>query len=171
MEDLFKRKWCPSCIWQNIPERCRRAPLPPFFWIEYNRLWNNCVYWLMWCASPFISPPVALNFQTPCADMDLNQGLFSQNGQSGYVLKPAYLRTTESEFDPITLIRGPWLKHLEFHVMVSMPIPLYTYKISITVWLFLDSVWEIHSRSLWKALFLFASFWCIRWSRHSSYLK
>ncbi|XP_060761630.1 1-phosphatidylinositol 4,5-bisphosphate phosphodiesterase delta-1b isoform X2 [Neoarius graeffei] len=61
---------------------------------------------------------VALNFQTPCADMDLNQGLFSQNGQSGYVLKPAYLRTTASEFDPITLIRGPWLKHLEFHVMV-----------------------------------------------------
>ncbi|TSO05367.1 1-phosphatidylinositol 4,5-bisphosphate phosphodiesterase delta-1 [Bagarius yarrelli] len=61
---------------------------------------------------------VALNFQTPCTEMDLNQGLFTQNGQSGYVLKPAYLREKESEFDPITLIRGPWLKHIEFHVMV-----------------------------------------------------
>ncbi|MCI4390536.1 hypothetical protein PGIGA_G00123720 [Pangasianodon gigas] len=61
---------------------------------------------------------VALNFQTPCAEMDLNQGLFSQNGQSGYILKPTYLRDKESEFDPITLIRGPWLKHIEFHVMV-----------------------------------------------------
>ncbi|KAK3534767.1 hypothetical protein QTP86_024104, partial [Hemibagrus guttatus] len=61
---------------------------------------------------------VALNFQTPCEEMDLNQGLFSQNGQSGYVLKPAFLREKESEFDPITLIRGPWLKHMEFHVMV-----------------------------------------------------
>ncbi|XP_053507674.1 1-phosphatidylinositol 4,5-bisphosphate phosphodiesterase delta-1b isoform X1 [Ictalurus furcatus] len=61
---------------------------------------------------------VALNVQTRCAEMDLNQGLFSQNGQSGYVLKPAYLRDKESEFDPITLVRGPWLKHIEFHVMV-----------------------------------------------------
>ncbi|KAG7319482.1 hypothetical protein KOW79_016625 [Hemibagrus wyckioides] len=61
---------------------------------------------------------VALNFQTPCEEMDLNQGLFSQNGQIGYILKPAFLREKESEFDPITLIRGPWLKHLEFHVMV-----------------------------------------------------
>ncbi|KAK2868683.1 hypothetical protein Q7C36_000554 [Tachysurus vachellii] len=61
---------------------------------------------------------VALNFQTPSAEMDLNHGLFSQNGQSGYVLKPAYLRDKESEFDPITLVRGPWLKHVEFHLMV-----------------------------------------------------
>ncbi|KAI5093107.1 phospholipase C, delta 1b isoform X1 [Silurus meridionalis] len=61
---------------------------------------------------------VALNFQTPCAEMDLNQGLFNQNGQSGYILKPAYLRDKESEFDPITLIRGPWLKHIALHVMV-----------------------------------------------------
>ncbi|KAM9440235.1 1-phosphatidylinositol 4,5-bisphosphate phosphodiesterase delta-1b [Clarias gariepinus] len=61
---------------------------------------------------------VALNVQTPSAEMDLNQGLFSQNGQSGYILKPAYLRDKESEFDPITLTRGPWLKHVTLHVMV-----------------------------------------------------
>lgn len=74
---------------------------------------------------------MALNVQTRCAEMDLNQGLFSQNGQSGYVLKPAYLRDKESEFDPITLVRGPWLKHMEFHVMVSTLIPSYTYKIGL----------------------------------------
>ncbi|KAI4874670.1 hypothetical protein NFI96_010438 [Prochilodus magdalenae] len=61
---------------------------------------------------------VALNFQTPGTEMDLNQGLFEQNGLSGYVLKPSYLRDGASEFDPITLTRGPWLKHKEFHVMV-----------------------------------------------------
>ncbi|XP_022534882.2 1-phosphatidylinositol 4,5-bisphosphate phosphodiesterase delta-1b isoform X1 [Astyanax mexicanus] len=61
---------------------------------------------------------VALNFQTPGRDMDLNQGLFRQNGLCGYVLKPAYLRDRGSEFDPITLTRGPWLKQKDFHVMV-----------------------------------------------------
>ncbi|XP_072524966.1 1-phosphatidylinositol 4,5-bisphosphate phosphodiesterase delta-1b isoform X2 [Salminus brasiliensis] len=61
---------------------------------------------------------VALNFQTPCKEMDLNRGLFGQNGLCGYVLKPAYLRDRASEFDPITLTRGPWLKHKELHVMV-----------------------------------------------------
>uniref|UniRef100_A0AAR2IUG5 Phosphoinositide phospholipase C n=1 Tax=Pygocentrus nattereri TaxID=42514 RepID=A0AAR2IUG5_PYGNA len=61
---------------------------------------------------------VALNFQTPGPEMDLNQGLFGQNGLCGYVLKPSYLRDKASEFDPITLTRGPWLKHKELHVMV-----------------------------------------------------
>lgn len=109
------------------------------------------------CLTIFVSHPVALNFQTPCAEMDLNQGLFSQNGQSGYVLKPAYLRDTASEFDPITLIRGPWLRHVEFHVMVSTLIPLYTY---IILWwifcndLFLDYVWEICA-PIWKAFRVF----------------
>uniref|UniRef100_A0A8C5A483 Phosphoinositide phospholipase C n=1 Tax=Gadus morhua TaxID=8049 RepID=A0A8C5A483_GADMO len=46
---------------------------------------------------------VALNFQTRCADMSLNQGRFLVNGRSGYVLKPSYLRDAASEFDPITL--------------------------------------------------------------------
>ncbi|KAI7809218.1 1-phosphatidylinositol 4,5-bisphosphate phosphodiesterase delta-1b isoform X1 [Triplophysa rosa] len=61
---------------------------------------------------------VALNFQTPCTEMDLNQGLFLQNGQSGYILKPSYLRDRATEFDPITLTRGPWLKQKILHVMV-----------------------------------------------------
>ncbi|XP_047444392.1 1-phosphatidylinositol 4,5-bisphosphate phosphodiesterase delta-1-like isoform X2 [Mugil cephalus] len=61
---------------------------------------------------------VALNFQTPCTDMDVNQGRFLINGKSGYVLKPAYMRDLATEFDPITLTRGDWLKHKTLHVMV-----------------------------------------------------
>ncbi|XP_051902057.1 1-phosphatidylinositol 4,5-bisphosphate phosphodiesterase delta-1-like [Hippocampus zosterae] len=61
---------------------------------------------------------VALNFQTTCEDMDLNQGKFLVNGKSGYILKPAYMRKALTDFDPITLTRGEWLKHKTLHVMV-----------------------------------------------------
>ncbi|KAI4882633.1 hypothetical protein NFI96_004748 [Prochilodus magdalenae] len=43
---------------------------------------------------------VALNFQTAGTEMDLNDGLFSQNGRCGYVLKPAFMRSMEKQFDP-----------------------------------------------------------------------
>ncbi|XP_038862618.1 1-phosphatidylinositol 4,5-bisphosphate phosphodiesterase delta-4-like [Salvelinus namaycush] len=42
---------------------------------------------------------VALNFQTAGLEMDLNDGLFSQNGCCGYVLKPDFMRNDDS-FDP-----------------------------------------------------------------------
>ncbi|KAI1902200.1 hypothetical protein AGOR_G00042260 [Albula goreensis] len=61
---------------------------------------------------------VALNFQTPSKEMDVNQGQFLPNGMSGYILKPTYLRDGASEFDPITLTKGDWLQHKVFHVMV-----------------------------------------------------
>lgn len=61
---------------------------------------------------------MALNFQTHCSDMDLNQGRFMVNGKSGYVLKPAFMRNPRTEFDPITLTRGDWLQHKTLHVMV-----------------------------------------------------
>ncbi|XP_052471679.1 1-phosphatidylinositol 4,5-bisphosphate phosphodiesterase delta-1b isoform X1 [Carassius gibelio] len=61
---------------------------------------------------------VALNFQTPCPEMDLNQGLFLQNGRSGYILKPSFLRDQDTKFDPITLPEGPWLKNKSLHLMV-----------------------------------------------------
>ncbi|XP_034087867.1 1-phosphatidylinositol 4,5-bisphosphate phosphodiesterase delta-1-like isoform X1 [Gymnodraco acuticeps] len=61
---------------------------------------------------------VALNFQTTCTDMDVNQGRFLINGKSGYVLKPAYMRDPASEFDPVTLTRGDWLQHKTLHIMV-----------------------------------------------------
>ncbi|XP_029370760.1 1-phosphatidylinositol 4,5-bisphosphate phosphodiesterase delta-4-like isoform X1 [Echeneis naucrates] len=43
---------------------------------------------------------VALNFQTAGEGMDLNDGLFSQNGHCGYVLKPSFMREAEKRFDP-----------------------------------------------------------------------
>ncbi|XP_041937324.1 1-phosphatidylinositol 4,5-bisphosphate phosphodiesterase delta-4 [Alosa alosa] len=43
---------------------------------------------------------VALNFQTAGVEMDLNDGLFSQNGRCGYVLKPEFMRSSERGFDP-----------------------------------------------------------------------
>ncbi|XP_032387062.1 1-phosphatidylinositol 4,5-bisphosphate phosphodiesterase delta-1 isoform X2 [Etheostoma spectabile] len=61
---------------------------------------------------------VALNFQTTCTDMDVHQGRFLVNGKSGYILKPAFMRDRDTEFDPITLTRGDWLKPKTLHVMV-----------------------------------------------------
>ncbi|KAM9322782.1 1-phosphatidylinositol 4,5-bisphosphate phosphodiesterase delta-1-like [Pholidichthys leucotaenia] len=61
---------------------------------------------------------VALNFQTNCSEMDINQGQFMVNGKSGYILKPAFMRDVATEFDPITLTRGQWLQHKLLHVMV-----------------------------------------------------
>ncbi|XP_068446450.1 1-phosphatidylinositol 4,5-bisphosphate phosphodiesterase delta-4 isoform X1 [Clinocottus analis] len=51
----------------------------------------------MWNAGSQI---VALNFQTAGEGMDLNDGLFSQNGSCGYVLKPSFMREVEKRFDP-----------------------------------------------------------------------
>uniref|UniRef100_A0A671V7E2 Phosphoinositide phospholipase C n=1 Tax=Sparus aurata TaxID=8175 RepID=A0A671V7E2_SPAAU len=45
---------------------------------------------------------VALNFQTAGEGMDLNDGLFSQNGNCGYVLKPSFMTEAEKGFDPET---------------------------------------------------------------------
>ncbi|XP_063063520.1 1-phosphatidylinositol 4,5-bisphosphate phosphodiesterase delta-1a isoform X2 [Engraulis encrasicolus] len=61
---------------------------------------------------------VALNFQTPSKEMDLNQGLFRANGMSGYVLKPEFQRDPASQFDPKTLQKGPWLTKKMLHLMV-----------------------------------------------------
>nr|KAF6497082.1 hypothetical protein HJG63_015446 [Rousettus aegyptiacus] len=43
---------------------------------------------------------VALNFQTPGLPMDLQNGKFLDNGSSGYILKPQFLRDFETEFNP-----------------------------------------------------------------------
>lgn len=52
--------------------------------------------------------------------MDVNQGRFLVNGKSGYILKPAYMRDSTTEFDPITLTRGEWLQHKTLHIMVRL---------------------------------------------------
>ncbi|XP_028616423.1 1-phosphatidylinositol 4,5-bisphosphate phosphodiesterase delta-4 [Grammomys surdaster] len=43
---------------------------------------------------------VAMNMQTAGSAMDIYDGLFRQNGGSGYVLKPEFLRDTQSSFNP-----------------------------------------------------------------------
>ncbi|XP_062263533.1 1-phosphatidylinositol 4,5-bisphosphate phosphodiesterase delta-3-A [Platichthys flesus] len=50
---------------------------------------------------------VALNFQTPGEQMDLNQGRFLPNGRCGYILKPGFLCSTTSEFNPEITGGGP----------------------------------------------------------------
>lgn len=48
----------------------------------------------------FFSPKVALNFQKAGLEMDLNDGLFAQNGCCGYVLKPDFMRDANTKFSP-----------------------------------------------------------------------
>uniref|UniRef100_A0A671U5Q7 Phosphoinositide phospholipase C n=1 Tax=Sparus aurata TaxID=8175 RepID=A0A671U5Q7_SPAAU len=43
---------------------------------------------------------VALNFQTAGLEMDLNDGLFRQNGRCGFVLKPDFMRDGHTRFSP-----------------------------------------------------------------------
>ncbi|XP_054579178.1 1-phosphatidylinositol 4,5-bisphosphate phosphodiesterase delta-4 [Eptesicus fuscus] len=43
---------------------------------------------------------VAMNVQTAGLEMDIYDGLFRQNGGCGYVLKPDFLRDTQSSFQP-----------------------------------------------------------------------
>ncbi|XP_045923962.1 1-phosphatidylinositol 4,5-bisphosphate phosphodiesterase delta-3-A-like [Micropterus dolomieu] len=50
---------------------------------------------------------VALNFQTPGEQMDLNQGRFLQNGQCGYILKPPFMCQPDTTFNPENVGGGP----------------------------------------------------------------
>ncbi|XP_067871822.1 1-phosphatidylinositol 4,5-bisphosphate phosphodiesterase delta-1a isoform X2 [Heterodontus francisci] len=61
---------------------------------------------------------VALNFQTPGKEMDINQSKFLDNGFSGYNLKPKYLREKKPTFDPKNIQKGAWLNRKKLHVMV-----------------------------------------------------
>ncbi|PAA82282.1 hypothetical protein BOX15_Mlig021267g3 [Macrostomum lignano] len=45
---------------------------------------------------------VALNYQTRCENMELNDGLFQLNGSCGYVPKPAILTEPDTKFNPFS---------------------------------------------------------------------
>ncbi|KAB1265881.1 1-phosphatidylinositol 4; 5-bisphosphate phosphodiesterase delta-3 [Camelus dromedarius] len=64
---------------------------------------------------------VALNFQTPGYEMDLNAGRFLINGQCGYVLKPACLRQPDTTFDPES--PGPPRTTLTIQVLTAQQLP------------------------------------------------
>ncbi|XP_015217451.2 1-phosphatidylinositol 4,5-bisphosphate phosphodiesterase delta-3-A isoform X1 [Lepisosteus oculatus] len=61
---------------------------------------------------------VALNFQTPGEQMDLNQGRFLPNGHCGYILKPAFLRAENSTFDPENPLQGPGYQPTQLTIKV-----------------------------------------------------
>ncbi|XP_037349200.1 1-phosphatidylinositol 4,5-bisphosphate phosphodiesterase delta-3 [Talpa occidentalis] len=64
---------------------------------------------------------VALNFQTPGYEMDLNTGRFLVNGQCGYILKPACLRQPNTTFDPE--YPGPPRTTLTIQVLTAQQLP------------------------------------------------
>ncbi|KAM4688246.1 1-phosphatidylinositol 4,5-bisphosphate phosphodiesterase delta-1 isoform 2-T2 [Discoglossus pictus] len=61
---------------------------------------------------------VALNFQTGGTEMDVYQGRFQDNGFSGYVLKPQFLRSRTSKFNPNSIQDGEWWTPKKLHIMV-----------------------------------------------------
>ncbi|KAM5274386.1 1-phosphatidylinositol 4,5-bisphosphate phosphodiesterase delta-3 [Ctenodactylus gundi] len=64
---------------------------------------------------------VALNFQTPGYEMDLNAGRFLVNGRCGYILKPACLRQPDTTFDPE--YPGPPRANLTVQVLTAQQLP------------------------------------------------
>ncbi|XP_033618976.1 1-phosphatidylinositol 4,5-bisphosphate phosphodiesterase delta-3 isoform X1 [Fukomys damarensis] len=64
---------------------------------------------------------VALNFQTPGYEMDLNTGRFLVNGRCGYVLKPPCLRQLDTAFDPGC--PGPPNTTLTIQVLTAQQLP------------------------------------------------
>uniref|UniRef100_A0A668AYJ1 Phosphoinositide phospholipase C n=1 Tax=Myripristis murdjan TaxID=586833 RepID=A0A668AYJ1_9TELE len=61
---------------------------------------------------------VALNFQTPGEQMDLNQGRFLQNGMCGYILKPPFMCQPDTTFNPENVGGGPGHKPVLFTVRI-----------------------------------------------------
>lgn len=57
------------------------------------------IFYLMSLGYMFFAP-VALNFQTPGEQMDLNQGRFLPNGHCGYILKPPFMWQPNITFNP-----------------------------------------------------------------------
>lgn len=72
----------------------------------------------MWAAGCQL---VALNYQTPCREMQLNQGLFQDNGGCGYVLKPEFMRSETITYDPRTL--SPDVYTLTIKIIYGHQIP------------------------------------------------
>ncbi|KAM8855245.1 1-phosphatidylinositol 4,5-bisphosphate phosphodiesterase delta-4 isoform 1-T1 [Spinachia spinachia] len=63
---------------------------------------------------------VALNFQTAGLEMDLNDGLFGQNGCCGYVLKPDFMRDANTQFGPEKPKELPGYKPLRLSIQICL---------------------------------------------------
>ncbi|KAL1775653.1 1-phosphatidylinositol 4,5-bisphosphate phosphodiesterase zeta-1 isoform X2 [Sigmodon hispidus] len=76
---------------------------------------------------------VAMNFQTPGLPMDLQNGKFLDNGGSGYLLKPDFLRDTTLSFNPrnLRVIEGcklPTQLPTQLISGIQLPISMYSSK-------------------------------------------
>ncbi|GCC21578.1 hypothetical protein chiPu_0020052 [Chiloscyllium punctatum] len=76
-------------------------------------------------AKKLIAENVALNFQKPGMEMDLNKGKFRQNGRSGYILKPSFMRDTSIRFDPSWPLSRAGLdrKQLIINIITAQQLP------------------------------------------------
>ncbi|XP_034360563.1 1-phosphatidylinositol 4,5-bisphosphate phosphodiesterase delta-3 isoform X2 [Arvicanthis niloticus] len=108
----FTREAGPSFVRHNTQQLTRVYPLG----LRMNSAnYNPQEMWNSGCQL------VALNFQTPGYEMDLNTGRFLINGQCGYVLKPAYLRQLNTTFDPEC--PGPPKTTLTVQVLTAQQLP------------------------------------------------
>lgn len=60
--------------------------------------------------------------------MDLNDGLFRQNGNCGFILKPSFMRLAEKRFDPETPHKRDNYKPIVLTVQVQFAVansPIY----------------------------------------------
>nr|XP_048288455.1 1-phosphatidylinositol 4,5-bisphosphate phosphodiesterase zeta-1 isoform X2 [Myodes glareolus] len=78
---------------------------------------------------------VALNFQTPGLPMDLQNGKFLDNGGSGYLLKPDFLRNTTLSFNPSEAIGDGHPITLTIRLIsgIQLPVSLFSSKIDTLV--------------------------------------
>lgn len=82
--------------------------------------YDPVAFWMAGCQV------VALNYQTPDEAMQLNRGLFEDNGGCGYVLKPDFMRefTSETRISPAGL--GPsnnWHRTVTFKILSGFCLP------------------------------------------------
>ncbi|XP_060239358.1 1-phosphatidylinositol 4,5-bisphosphate phosphodiesterase zeta-1 [Meriones unguiculatus] len=78
---------------------------------------------------------VALNFQTPGLPMDLQNGKFLDNGDSGYLLKPDFLRDTTLSFNPseVTGEGHPLTLTIRLISGIQLPFNLFSNKADVLV--------------------------------------
>ncbi|KFQ88954.1 1-phosphatidylinositol 4,5-bisphosphate phosphodiesterase delta-1, partial [Phoenicopterus ruber ruber] len=88
-----------SFIHHNIRHLSR---IYPAGWRTDSSNYNPIDLWNVGCQI------VALNFQTAGTEMDVYQGRFQDNGFSGYVLKPEFLRDEQTKFNPKSITEGTW---------------------------------------------------------------
>ncbi|KAM9165809.1 1-phosphatidylinositol 4,5-bisphosphate phosphodiesterase delta-1 [Pangshura tecta] len=98
-----------SFIHHNIRHLSRVYPAG---WRTDSSNYNPVDLWNVGCQI------IALNFQTPGPEMDIYQGRFQDNGFSGYVLKPRFLRDKQSKFNPKSITEGAWWKRKKLQIKI-----------------------------------------------------